>query len=65
MIPAPIQDAITKIQGKIVKCEPVCDGSRHYIVTFTAPPDLATLEGASSFSRLSDGTFRIHFILEN
>ena len=64
MIPAAIQDTITKVQGKIIKCDPVCEGSRHYIVTFTAPADLAAVEGAGSFERLPNDTFRIHFILK-
>ena len=64
MIPAVIQDAIAKVQGKIVKCVPVCDGSRHYIVTFTAPADLEAVEGAGSFARLPNDTFRIHIILK-
>ena len=64
MIPAAIQDAITKVQGKIVKCEPVCEGSRHFIVTFTAPTDLEAVEGAASLERLLKDSFRIHFILK-
>jgi len=64
MIPAAIQDAITKVQGTIVKCDPVCDGSNHYIVTFTAPPELTAVEGAASLARLPKDTFRVHFILE-
>jgi hypothetical protein len=64
MIPAEIQDSINKVQGKIVKCDPVCDGSRHYIVTFTAAADLSKVEGAASLARLPNDTFRIHFFLE-
>jgi hypothetical protein len=64
MIPAAIQDAITKAGGEIVKCAPVCEGSQHYIVTFTAPPELAKVEGAASFARLGDGSYRADF-LEN
>ena len=64
MIPAAIQDAIAKVQGKIVKCDPVCDGSRHFVVTFTAPTDLEAVEGAGSFTRLANDTFQAHFILK-
>ncbi len=64
MILAAIQDAITKAGGTILKCAPVCEGSRHYIVTFTAPPELAKVEGAASFARLGDGSYRADF-LEN
>ena len=65
MIPAAIQDSINKVQGKIVKCDPVCDGSKHFIVTFTAPADLSKVEGAASLARLPNDNFRIHFLLEN
>lgn len=64
MIPAPIQDAISKAEGEILKCAPVCEGSRHYIVTFTAPPELAKINGAASFAVLGNGTYRADFILE-
>ncbi len=64
MIPAPIQDAITKAEGKILKCAPVCEGSQHYIVTFTAPPELLKVEGTASFARLGNGTYRADFILK-
>lgn len=65
MIPAPIQDAITKVGGKIVKCAPVCDGSRHYVVIFTAPPpELEKVEEAASFARLGNGSYRADFILK-
>jgi len=64
MIPAPIQDAITKAEGKIIKCTPVCEGSKHYVVTFTAPPNLAKVEGAASFVTLGNGTYRVDFILK-
>ncbi len=64
MIPALIQDAITKAGGDILKCAPVCEGSRHYIVTFTAPPELAKVEGAASFAVSGNGTYRADFILK-
>ncbi len=64
MIPAPIQDAITKAGGEILKCAPVCEGSRHFIVTFTAPPDLAKIEGVASFAKLGNGSYRADFILK-
>ena len=65
MIPAVIEEAIAKVQGKILQCKSVCEGSRHYIVTFTAPADLTAVEGAASFAQLQKETFRVHFILEN
>jgi hypothetical protein len=64
MIPVPIQDAISKAGGEILKCAPVCEGSQHYIVTFTAPPQLAKVDGAASFARLGNGTYRADFILK-
>ena len=64
MIPAAIQDAIAKVQGKIVECDPVCEGGRHFIVTFTAPAELEAVDGAGSFARLPNDTYRIHFVLK-
>ncbi len=64
MIPVPIQDAITKAGGEILRCAPVCEGSHHYLVIFSALPELAKVDGASSFARLGDGTYRADFILK-
>ncbi len=63
MTPAVIEQAIAKVGGKIVKCDPVCDGSRHYLVTFSAPEVPASIEGAASLTNLGEDRYRIHFIL--
>ena len=63
MTPAIITDAITKVGGTIEKCEPVCDGSRHFVVTFTAPADVSAITGISSLARLAPDRYRVHFIL--
>ncbi len=65
MIPVSIQDAITKAGGEILKCAPVCEGSKHYIVAFTAPPELAKVEGAASVAVWGNGTYRADFILKD
>ena len=63
MTPAVIEQAIAKVEGTILKCEPVCDGSRHYLVTFSAPENPASIEGAASLTTLGEDRYRIHFVL--
>ena len=65
MTPAIIQDAITKVGGTIEKCEPVCDGSRHFVVTFTAPTDVTAIPGIAALTRLAPDRYRVHFILNS
>ena len=62
MTPAFITEAIKGAGGTIEKCEPVCEGSKHFIVTFTAPPEVARIEGAASLAPLGGGRYRAQFI---
>jgi hypothetical protein len=64
MIPEPIQEAITKVGGTIQSYMPVCEGSCHYIVIFAAPEEVAKVDGAASFARRADGSYRADFILK-
>ena len=63
MIPEQIQTAISKVGGSIQSCTPVCEGSRHFIVHFSAPHDAPAPDGAASLYRSSDGIFRADFLL--
>ena len=63
MTPEFIVDAIAKVGGTIQSCTPVCEGSRHFLVLFGAPPSVERVEGAASFERFSSGTCRADFIL--